>query len=55
VFEAAHALYTEEIDVTRAHGPAARALARLLAITADGSLVGVRVPVADAPSGRDAR
>lgn len=55
VFEAAHALYTEEIDVTRARQAHARALARLLAITADGSLVGVRVPVADAPSGRDAR
>ena len=49
VFEAAHALYAEEIEVTRAHQAQARASARLLAITARGDLVGVRIADADVP------
>lgn len=42
VFDAAHALYAEEIDVTRAWQDHARTLARLLAISARGELVGLR-------------
>lgn len=49
VFEAAHALYAEELEVTRARQAQARASARLLAITARGDLVGVRIAEADAP------
>ncbi|MEY4374628.1 MAG: hypothetical protein RL760_795 [Candidatus Eisenbacteria bacterium] len=49
VFDAAHALYAEEIEVTRARQAQARASARLLAITARGDLVGVRIATADAP------
>jgi outer membrane protein TolC len=49
VFDAAHALYAEEIDVTRAWQTHARTLARLLAISANGELVGLR-PGAWAPA-----
>lgn len=48
VFDAAHALYAEEIEVTRARQAQARASARLLAITARGDLLGVRLATADA-------
>ena len=43
VLESAHASYAEELDVTRARQELARMLARLLAVTARGELVGVRV------------
>ncbi len=49
VFDAAHALYAEEIEVSRARQAQARASARLLAITARGDLVGVRLATATAP------
>lgn len=44
VFDSAHASYTEELDVLRARQQLARTLAQLLAVTARGDLVGVRVP-----------
>jgi outer membrane protein TolC len=44
VLEAAHASYAVELDVTRARQELARTLARLLAVTARGDLLGVRVP-----------
>src|SRR5260221_1488528 len=40
VLESAHASYTEELGVTRAREELARTLARLLAVTARGELVG---------------
>ena len=49
VFDAAHALYAEEIDVTRAWQAHARTLARLLAVSARGELVGLQ-PGAWAPA-----
>ncbi len=55
VFDAAHALYDEEIDVTRAWQAHARTLAQLLAVSARGDLVGLE-PGAWAPASRgDAR
>ncbi|MCE9626541.1 MAG: TolC family protein [Candidatus Eisenbacteria bacterium] len=48
VFDAAHALYAEEVDVTRAWQTHARTLARLLAVSARGELVGLQ-PGAWAP------
>jgi len=44
VLESAHASYAGELDLARAHEELARALARLLALTARGELLGVRVP-----------
>ena len=44
VLESAHASYSEELDVARARQELARVLARLLAVTARGELLGVRVP-----------
>lgn len=44
VLASAHATYTEELEVTRVRQQLARTLARLLAVTARGELVGVRVP-----------
>jgi hypothetical protein len=44
VLESAHASYAVELDVTRARQELARTLARLLAVTARGDLLGVRVP-----------
>ena len=49
VFDSAHALYAEQIDVTRAWQTHARALARLLAVSARGELVGLK-PGAWAPA-----
>ena len=46
VFDAAHASYSEELDVSRARQDLAGTLARLLSVTARPELVGVRVPVA---------
>ena len=44
VLDSAHASYQEELDITRAHQELARTLARLLAVTARGDLLGVRIP-----------
>jgi outer membrane protein TolC len=44
VFEAGHALYQEQIALVRARQDLARAQGRLLALTGDGALVGVRLP-----------
>ncbi len=48
VLEAAHARYTEELDVTHARQELAETLARLLAVTARAELFGLRVPAARA-------
>ncbi len=45
VFEASHALYDEEVALTRARQDLARTEARLLAITARGDLLGITLPV----------
>ncbi len=52
VLETAHASYSEELEVTRARQDLARTLARLLAMTARGELLGVRVPPAVRGGGR---
>jgi outer membrane protein TolC len=44
VFEATHALYNEEIALTRARQELARAGARMLSVSARGDLLGVRLP-----------
>jgi outer membrane protein TolC len=44
VFEAAHALYGEEVSLTRARQDLSRTEARLLAITARGDLFGLTLP-----------
>ncbi|HEY6194419.1 MAG TPA: TolC family protein, partial [Candidatus Eisenbacteria bacterium] len=44
VLESAHASYAGELDLARAHEELARALSRLLAVTARGELLGVHVP-----------
>ena len=50
VFEANHALYSEEIAVLRARNERARALARFVSLTGRGDLVGVVLPTT---SGRE--
>ena len=52
VFDAAHANYAQELEISRARQELAGALARLLAVTARPELVGVRVPAAGAESQR---
>jgi outer membrane protein TolC len=52
VLDAAHASYTEELEVARARQDLAETLARLLTVTARPELVGVRVPVESAERDR---
>ena len=52
VLETAHGVYAVQLELVRVHQELARALARVLAITADGSLVGLALPAMDARSSR---
>ena len=44
VFESTHALYSEEVALTRARQELARTEAKLLAVTARGELLGLTLP-----------
>lgn len=44
VLDTAHAVYNVQLEIARAHQDLAHALARVLMITADGSLVGLALP-----------